>query len=396
MTEYGNAPLNIGEFIDTYYPVIDGVVTVVDNYAKRMNSNGNKCTVFTAKEKGYEEVNLPYDVVRCDSIAFKQNIYGVPVPFVDYKFNKAIKDMPLDIIHVHSPAPVGWTGAAKAREKKIPLIVSFHSKFYDHIKKTVKLDALTKIPMKVIMSTYEKADFVWAVSKSSGDVLREYGFKGSYDVVDNGCDMRETVFDDLEKAVFDNAYGIPKDVPVLLFVGQIINHKNIKFSLDAVKLAKDRGFKFKFLLAGTGYNFDEIVEYSKNLGLENEVSFLGSVKDRTLLSKLYSRADLFLFPSTYDNAPIVVMEAASCKTPIIAMKGSTTSEKIVVGKNGFITTDDVNFYADLIMKCCSDMDKLKEIGINAESTIARSFDKVVEEVLCRYKECIDIYNLTKK
>lgn len=394
--EVDNTPIKIGEFVDSYYPVVDGVITVVDNYARRMNSNGNKCTVFTSKDKGYKNISLPYDVVRCDSLAFKENIYGVPLPFLDYKFYKELKQTDLDIVHVHSPAPVGWMGMSYAKEKQVPTIVSFHSKFYDHILQVVKTDFLTKIPMKVILETYEKADFVWAVSQASGEVLREYGYKGSYDVVDNGCEMQEYFFTQEEKNALDETLGIGQDVPVFLFVGQIINHKNIKFSLDALKLAKDKGFKFKFILAGTGYNFDEIKEHSEKIGLKDDVKFLGAIHDREELSKMYSRADIFLFPSSYDNAPLVVMEAASCQTPSIVMKGSTTAEKIQDGVNGFVTSDSLTEYAGKIVESVKDIHKLKTIAKNAKDTVGQSFDKVAEDVLNRYKECIKLYNLTRK
>ncbi|MEG2002577.1 MAG: glycosyltransferase [Clostridia bacterium] len=397
LNERINKPaIKIGEFVDSYYPVVDGVITVVDNYARRMNSDGNKCTVFTSKDKGYKNVFLPYDVVRCDSIALKENIYGVPLPFLDYGFYKKLRETDLDIVHIHSPAPVGWMGMNYAKEKDVPSIVSFHSKFYDHILKVVKADILTKIPMKVILETYEKADFVWACSKAAGEVLREYGYKGSYDVVDNGCEMEEHIFTEEERVEFDQKMGLEKGVPMFLFVGQIINHKNIKFSLDALKKAKEKGFKFKFVLVGTGYNFDEIKEYAEKIGLKNETSFLGSIHDREELSKIYSRADIFLFPSTYDNAPLVVMEASNCQTPAIVMKGSTTAEKIKDGFNGFITSDSVEEYAGKIVDSVKDIEKLKVIAKNAQETVGQSFDKVAENALERYRECIKLYRLTRK
>ena len=42
---------NIGLFIDTFYPMIDGVVMVVDNYAKRLSKIAN-VIVFVPEYKG--------------------------------------------------------------------------------------------------------------------------------------------------------------------------------------------------------------------------------------------------------------------------------------------------------------------------------------------------------
>ena len=38
--------LRVGIFIDTYFPMIDGVINVVHNYAKRMNDGEFEAIVF--------------------------------------------------------------------------------------------------------------------------------------------------------------------------------------------------------------------------------------------------------------------------------------------------------------------------------------------------------------
>lgn len=382
--------LHTAQFIDCYYPVIDGVVTVVDNYARRLNSEKSSSVVVTSKAIGFDDSKLSYPVIRCEALNYKKNIYGLPLPVFDLPFRLETDSLPLDIVHCHSPASVGKYGLTLAKEKDIPSIITFHSKFYDNILKVVRLDGLTKLPMAYVIDAFNRADFVWAVSEGSGEVLRSYGYKGEYEVVENGCEMKEHIFSEEEKKAFDEKYGIKDDETVFLFVGQIINHKNVKFSLDALNELKKQGMKFKFLLAGTGYNYNEIVDHAKNIGLD-EALFIGKVSDREELSRLYSRADLFLFPSCYDNAPLVVMEAASCKTPAVVMKGSTAAERIIDGENGYITTDDVKYFAGKIKEAVGDKEKLVKVSQKASETVGRSFDSVVDEVYDRYKECIKLY-----
>ena len=36
------------QFIDTFFPIVDGVVNTVDNYARIMNSTSYSCVVFNA------------------------------------------------------------------------------------------------------------------------------------------------------------------------------------------------------------------------------------------------------------------------------------------------------------------------------------------------------------
>ncbi len=69
--------MHVGLFLDAFFPVIDGVVKVVDAYASRL---ADKCdvTVFTPAIKGtapdYDQ-RFPYEVVRCKSLMFKNDDY---------------------------------------------------------------------------------------------------------------------------------------------------------------------------------------------------------------------------------------------------------------------------------------------------------------------------------
>ena len=58
--------IKIGLFIDTFYPMIDGVVTVVDNYARIMSKYA-KVYVFAPNTGKYDDTKLPYKVIRCKS-----------------------------------------------------------------------------------------------------------------------------------------------------------------------------------------------------------------------------------------------------------------------------------------------------------------------------------------
>ena len=71
--------LKIGFFIDTFYPKVNGVVTVVDSIATRLS---DRCdvTVFTvnsADEIQKDETSHSYNVIRCKKSKFL---------FLDYVF----------------------------------------------------------------------------------------------------------------------------------------------------------------------------------------------------------------------------------------------------------------------------------------------------------------------
>ena len=87
-----NKKLNIGIFIDTFFPMIDGVINVVDNYAKRLIKYAN-VTVFTVGSRDKKFVdNYPYKVVRCSKLQIPGLDYDLGLPALDSKYQKAIND----------------------------------------------------------------------------------------------------------------------------------------------------------------------------------------------------------------------------------------------------------------------------------------------------------------
>ena len=108
--------MRIGLFIDTYYPMIDGVINVVDNYAKHLLKYG-EVIVFCPLVDNTEIKDKPYKVVQCKSFSVVGIDYSLPTPQIDNAFKKALKNSNLDVVHIHSPFTVGAAGVAYAKKR---------------------------------------------------------------------------------------------------------------------------------------------------------------------------------------------------------------------------------------------------------------------------------------
>ena len=93
--------LNVALFCDAFYPTIDGVVTVVNNYAKILNKTANVFVV-GPKARNYKETQ-EYEVVRCMAVKVPFVGYDYAAPKLDSKFLKKMKERDIDIINIHSP-----------------------------------------------------------------------------------------------------------------------------------------------------------------------------------------------------------------------------------------------------------------------------------------------------
>ena len=377
---------NIGLFCDVFPPIMDGVAVCVQNYAYWMQQKVGGVSVITPNK--YDANYKQYDYEVLDYLS-------VPVPFrkpyvtgiaqIDPVFMTKLLKRKFKIVHAHSPFTTGLLGAKVAKAQKIPLIATFHSKFRDDFAKVIPSDFVVDQMLKVTMDFFNKADEVWVPQESVVEVIREYGFKGPVEVVDNGSDLvadyPDAYFADARKAL-----GIAPEEFVLLFVGQHIWQKNTRFVIDALERIKDIPFRMYFV--GTGYAAEEMKALVSEKGLDSQVTFTGMLTDRDEITRYYAASDLFIFPSLYDNAPLVVREAAALHTPSVMLEGSTAATILRDGENGFLVENDLDAFVARLRELIQDPERVHRVGLQASRSIVRSWEDVVGEVLDRYNRLI--------
>lgn len=377
--ENQNKRLKIGFFIDTFFPMVDGVVMVVDNYARRLSEIAD-VTVFTTKpRKSFDDSKFPYKVVRCPRIRMYGLDYDLPIPNLSAKFKKQINAGDFDIVHIHSPFGVGKAGMKYAKKHNIPVVATMHSQYKkDFLKETHNCKWLSDILLKKIMKVFNSCDECWAVNSNVAEIYhKEYGAKSLPIVHNNGTELKNIenleFIDELK-----SKYNISNDEKVFLFVGRLTVLKNIHFIVKSLKIVKDSGMKFKMLFVGSGPDADMLKELTHSLELDNEVLFLGKIMDREEIAKLYALSDLFLFPSLYDCSSLVQIEAASQKTPTLFLREAATADAVTHNVNGYLAENSESDYASKILEIFSDEEKYKEVCNNAFKDLYLSWDNAVD------------------
>ena len=376
----------IGLFCDVFPPIMDGVAVCVQNYAHWMHRKTGNVTVVTPHKNNAHYGDYEYPILDFMSVPVPGRApYVTGIPQIDPVFDYKLLQRQFKIVHAHSPFSTGYLATQVARMQKVPLVATFHSKFRDDFKKEVHLDLVVDQMIKVVVDFFNRADEVWVPQESVKEVIREYGYKGPLEVVENGTDLAadypDSYFADARKAL-----GIAPDEFVLLFVGQHIWQKNTRLVIDALEQIKDVPYKMFFV--GTGYAAEEMKNLVHEKGLDSKVTFTGMLTDRDQIVKYYAAADLFLFPSLYDNAPLVVKEAAALHTPAIMVEGSTAATILRDGENGFLTEGTLEAFSARVRSLIADPERVHRVGLAASRSIARSWEDVVGEVLDRYDALI--------
>lgn len=127
----------------------------------------------------------------------------------------------------------------------------------------------------------------------------------------------------------------------IVCIGRLDRPKGVNVLLDAMALLRARGVAPTLKIAGTGHT-DDYVESLKSqtrqLGLENQVEFLGHV-DASAIPDLLRSARCAVMPALwFENLPNTLVESMSCGTPLVASNIGSLAVCVEDGVDGLLAT----------------------------------------------------------
>lgn len=381
--------LKVGIGTDAFPPTTDGISNVAQSYAQVINNSLGKAVIITPKNPNQQDYRYNYEIFRYKSwwIPSKEG-YSVGWPFKD-ELHQAIIDMNFDILHSHAPLATSYYFRRVVDKKKIPVVLTYHTKYEYDIDLRVPTKPAKKFAYNFLLNNINAADEVWVTSNGTVDSLRKLGYQGDYVVMPNGCDLPVINIPEQQISLLKAQHGIPENMPVFIYSGRMIWYKNIELILEACANLKRDGKAFKLIMLGFGADEAAIKRYIKKSGIRDNVIWTGKILDRNEIQKYYSIADILLFPSVFDTNGLVVREAASCATPSLLVRNSCAAEGIEDGKTGFLCMESAHSIASTLSKIMDNKALIKTVGLNAQSHIYISWDEAVKKAFDRYQIVID-------
>ncbi len=376
--------LNTCQFSDSFFPVMDGVTLTVSNYLSELSATlGPTCAVVPAFP-GYRD-SRPADTYRYFSLPLIfRSPYRLGIPQLDLPLKRMLQRQRFDLVHAHSPFQAGRLALKLARQRGIPVVATFHTKYRDKLDNALRFSALVDWEVSRIVDYYESVDQVWVPSEASRETLREYGYSGPAEVVRHGIDIGSPADEEALHRRAERLLGVSAEDFVFLYVGEHAWEKNLAFLIRSLAAVKRTGERFKMVFVGEGYAARAMKRMTAKLGLGDQTIFTGVLRDRTMLAACYSRADCFLFPSLFDTCGLVVREAAACGVPSVLIAGSAAAEGVVDRFNGFVTKNSIGVYAETLRMLIANPLSVAGVGGSARLTLCRSWKRAVEEVKDRY------------
>ncbi len=384
-----NEKMNVCLMNDSFPPVIDGVANAVINYANVISDGLGKAIVVTPEYPGAVD-DYPFEVVRYRSMNITEKLcgYRAGYPFSSSKLD-ALSAEEFNIIHSHCPFASTMMARVLREKTNVPIVMTYHTKFDIDIKRALPNKLMSEQAIKFVINNISACDEVWTVSRGAGENLRSLGYEGDFVVMENGVDFPKGRADKDDANALRQAYDVPEDTILFMFVGRLLWYKGIRLILDALKIIDEKGLNFRMMFVGDGMDRQEMEDYVRELGLSDKCIFTGAVSDREELRVFYTAGEMFLFPSEYDTNGIVVREAAACGVGSLLIEGSCAAEGITDGRTGMLSAADPAAIAKKLEFAVGHREEIHQIGEHAMNEVYISWETSVKRAYDRYGAVIE-------
>lgn len=237
------------------------------------------------------------------------NIYSLLI--FPYMLMRLVNQWRPEVIHAHMfHANIIARFVKFLSRRKIRVICSSHSN-YEGGRLRMMLYALTE----------NLCDAHTNVSFNAARALMKAGAVRNREiiVVYNGINIKDYLIDkkynEIRSNFFREKFNLNQDAKIILTIGRIDTPKDYPNLLNAFKLVCERNLNTYLFIVGNGPKKDEIVLLANNLGIINNVIFMGLRND---IPRLLYDCNLFVSSSAWEGFGLAILEAMVCGKPIVA------------------------------------------------------------------------------
>lgn len=386
--------MNILYFTQLFYPAIfGGGEYIFYQWAKELAKKGHEIFVITQNlngSKSYEN----HEGIHIHRVGSTLNLKGtlpigiVPnLTFLVESFVKGIeitkKKNKIDIIHSNTYVPV-FSAQACAGLTKIPHIATVHDVYHTSKKdfwKTWSNQAGVSKSMGFLGPMMEKL-----ITKMPVTIFHTVSEKSKQDLESTGVSKIIVIPNGVNVDNYQNNTNTRKNQAI--FVGRLIFYKNIEVIINAFVKVIAKIPDAKLIIVGNGPQRSHLENLSKSLGLNNNISFTGSVSDTDKV-KLISESQVLLNPSLVEGFGIVVLEGFACNKPVIVSDSKPLSDLVDDSIDGYIVSaTDANSWAGKIIEIFSDSSKSSKMGLEGMRKVSTkySISKLSDDMVSLYQK----------
>lgn len=177
------------------------------------------------------------------------------------------------------------------------------------------------------------------------------------------------------------AHEYAQRVPMqLLYVGTWLDRKGVYYLVDALGTLIRRNVAVELTVAGCMSSEEQVKRFFPP-EVQSRVRVLPFVK-REEMPAVYSRHDVFVFPSLMEGMPLSLLEAMAAGMPLVTTHNSGMADVVEDGFNGLAVRDaNATELADAIERLCHSTDLRTRLGQEASRTMGRyTWERVTKQL----------------
>ena len=282
------------------------------------------------------------DIVR--QMLSEQDVTFLPMEkMCTAELKRVIAEQKPDLIHAHDMRASFFSALCCG---KIPLVSHIHNNAYD-------ARGLSPKTVAYLLAGFKAKHILW-VSNSSfeGYAFHKLFAKKSsvlYNIIDT-----EVIFD--KKAQDETTYDYD-----MIYVGRLTFQKDPQRLMRLCARLKESKPDLKVAIVGTGELEEELKQLCEELGIQENVSFLGFQSNPI---KMVHDSKAMILTSRWEGTPMCALEAMALGTPVVSTPSDGMKDLIDDGINGYLTDDDA-VMAEKLLAIMKDPAHRNALGENA-------------------------------
>lgn len=248
----------------------------------------------------------------------------------------------------------------------LPIVSTYHGTYFPHTMlerfKAAVFDRLERRFFK------RHANAVIAVSHHSAAVLKGKGVPPEKLRVLHNAIAFSASLTEIKEPTYANGQ---EDSVKVITVSRLAAAKGIDVLLHAFAMAAQKYEKAELQIVGSGPLEHELKSLVMDLGISNNVTFLGNRSD---IAELLPSADIFAMTSRQESHSISILEAMRAGLPLVVTDVGGNSESVRHGQEGFLVPDlDIATAEDGMSQLIGSPDLRARFGQSARARFEADF-----------------------
>ena len=292
------------------------------------------------------------DIVR--QMLSEQEVTYLPMETMSAKeLGRVIAQQKPDLIHAHDMRASFFSALCCG---KIPMISHIHNNAYD-------ARGLSPKTVAYLLAGFRAKHILWVSNSSYEGYAFHKLFARKSSVLYNIIDAEAIA---QKKAADEKTYDYD-----MIYVGRLTYQKDPQRLMRLCARLKESKPDVNVAIVGTGELLEEVQNLCTELGIQDNVHFLGFQSNPI---KMVHDSKAMILTSRWEGTPMCALEAMCLGTPIVSTPSDGMKDIVEDGVSGYLTDDD-EVMARKLLKIMEEPDHRAYLSENGKAIFARINDE---------------------